>query len=256
MVFAEATHAGIIEEHEHKVIAGVVRLADRPVREVMTPRTDVDRISADASEEAVRDVLVNSPHTRLPVTGEDADDIIGVVQSRDIVAAQIGGRRLDLRDLMRKAEIVPDQLDAMDALEILRSSDVPMLLVYDEYGHFEGIVTPNDLLAAIAGEFASDQAQGSAPNIVTLEDGSMLVSGAMSADAMAEVLSIDLPDDRDYATTAGHVLHILRHLPEEGESFVDQGWRFEIVDMDGRKIDKLRVSLAKKASQIDAVEGL
>ena len=256
MVFAEATHAGIIEEHEHKVIAGVVRLADRPVREVMTPRTDVDRISADASEEEVRDVLVNSPHTRIPVTGENADDIIGVVQSRDIVAAQIGGRRLDLRDLMRKAEIVPDQLDAMDALEILRSSDVPMLLVYDEYGHFEGIVTPNDLLAAIAGEFASDQAQGSAPNIVTLEDGSMLVSGAMSADAMAEVLSIDLPDDRDYATTAGHVLHILRHLPEEGESFVDQGWRFEIVDMDGRKIDKLRVSLAKKASQIDAVEGL
>jgi putative hemolysin len=256
MVFAEATHAGIIEEHEHKVIAGVVRLADRPVREVMTPRTDVDRISADASEEEVRDVLVNSPHTRIPVTGENADDIIGVVQSRDIVAAQIGGRRLDLRDLMRKAEIVPDQLDAMDALEILRSSDVPMLLVYDEYGHFEGIVTPNDLLAAIAGEFASDQAQGSAPNIVTLEDGSMLVSGAMSADAMAEVLSIDLPDDRDYATTAGHVLHILRHLPEEGESFVDQGWRFEIVDMDGRKIDKLRVSLAKKASQIDTVEGL
>lgn len=256
MVFAEATHAGIIEEHEHKVIAGVVRLADRPVREVMTPRTDVDRISADASEEEVRDVLVNSPHTRIPVTGENADDIIGVVQSRDIVAAQIGGRRLDLRDLMRKAEIVPDQLDAMDALEILRSSDVPMLLVYDEYGHFEGIVTPNDLLAAIAGEFASDQAQGSAPNIVTLEDGSMLVSGAMSADAMAEVLSIDLPDDRDYATTAGHVLHILRHLPEEGESFVDQGWRFEIVDMDGRKIDKLRVSLAKKASQNDAVEGL
>lgn len=256
MIFAEATHAGIIEEHEHKVIAGVVRLADRPVREVMTPRTDVDRISADASEDEVRDVLVNSPHTRIPVTGENGDDIIGVVQSRDIVAAQIGGRRLDLRELMRRAEIVPDQLDAMDALEILRSSDVPMLLVHDEYGHFEGIVTPNDLLSAIAGEFASDQAQGSAPNIVTLDDGSMLVSGAMAADSMAEVLCIDLPDDRDYATAAGHVLHILRHLPVEGEFFIDQGWRFEIVDMDGRKIDKLRVSLAKKASLKDEVEGL
>jgi putative hemolysin len=256
MVFAEATHAGIIEEHEHKVIAGVVRLADRPVREVMTPRTDVDRISVNASEEEVRDVLVHSPHTRIPVTGENGDDIIGVVQSRDIVAAQIGGKRLDLHDLMRRAEIVPDQLDAMDALEILRSSDVPMLLVHDEYGHFEGIVTPNDLLAAIAGEFASDQAQGSAPNIVTLEDGSMLVSGSMAADAMAEALCIDLPDDRDYATAAGHVLHILRHLPEEGESFVDQGWKFEVVDMDGRKIDKLRVKLAKKASRNAIVEDL
>lgn len=256
MVFAEATHAGIIEEHEHKVIAGVVRLADRPVREVMTPRTDVDRISADASEEEVRDVLVNSPHTRIPVTGDNGDDIIGVVQSRDIVAAQIAGKKLDLRDLMRRAEIVPDQLDAMDALEILRSSDVPMLLVHDEYGHFEGIVTPNDLLAAIAGEFASDQAQGSAPNIVTLDDGSMLISGAMAADAMADALDIDLPDDRDYATAAGHVLHILRHLPEEGEAFTDQGWRFEVVDMDGRKIDKLRVRLAEKAIKTAAVEGL
>lgn len=256
MVFAEATHAGIIEEHEHKVIAGVVRLADRPVREVMTPRTDVDRISADATEDEVRDVLVHSLHTRIPVTGENNDDIIGVVQSRDIVAAQIQNNPLDIRALMRRADIIPDQLDAMDALEILRSSDVPMLLVHDEYGHFEGIVTPNDLLAAIAGEFASDQAQGSAANIVTLDDGSMLVSGAMSADAMAAALDITLDDDRDYATAAGHVLHILRHLPEEGEAFTDQGWRFEVVDMDGRKIDKLRVRLAEKASKSDAVEGL
>ena len=256
MVFAEATHAGIIEEHEHKVIAGVVRLADRPVREVMTPRTDVDRIAADASADAVRDALINSLHTRLPVTGEDIDDIIGVVQARVIVAAQMQGLPLDLRALMRRAEIVPDQLDAMDALEILRSSEVPMLLVHDEYGHFEGLVTPNDLLAAIAGEFASDQAQGSAPNIITLDDGSMLVSGAMSADAMAEALDIDLPDGRDYATAAGHVLHVLRRLPEEGESFTDQGWHFEVVDMDGRKIDKLRVHLVKKRKRNDAVEHL
>jgi putative hemolysin len=216
----------------------------------------VDRISVDATEDEVRDVLVHSLHTRIPVTGENNDDIIGVVQSRDIVAAQIQSKPLDIRALMRRADIIPDQLDAMDALEILRSSDVPMLLVHDEYGHFEGIVTPNDLLSAIAGEFASDQAQGSAANIITLDDGSMLVSGAMSADAMADALCITLDDDRDYATAAGHVLHILRHLPEEGESFTDQGWHFEVVDMDGRKIDKLRVRLAEKSRKKDAVEGL
>ncbi len=241
MVFAEATHVGLIEEHEHKVIAGVVRLADRPVREVMTPRTDIDTVSADASPDEVRTLLIESLHTRLPVAGEGTDNIIGVVQSRDIVAAILGGKTLDIRTLMRKAEIVPDQLDAMDALEILRSADVPMLLVHDEYGHFEGIVTPNDLLSAIAGEFASDQEQGSAPNIVTLDDGSMLISGAMAADAMADALDIALPETRDYATAAGHVLYVLRHLPNEGEAFDDQGWRFEVVDMDGRKIDKLRV---------------
>jgi putative hemolysin len=241
VVFTEATHAGIIEEHEHKVISGVVRLADRPVREVMTPRTEVDTISSDASPAEIRDRLLNSPHTRLPVMGDSVDDILGVVQARDIVAAQIEGRALDLKAMMRRAEIVPDQLDAMDALEILRKSEVPMLLVHDEYGHFEGIVTPNDLLAAIAGEFASDQEQGSAADIVALDDGSLLLDGGMSADAMAQALDIQLPEDRDYATAAGHVLHILRHLPEEGESFNDSGWRFEVVDMDGRKIDKLRV---------------
>lgn len=244
VVFAEATHAGIIEEHEHKVIAGVVRLADRPVREVMTPRTAVDWIAVDASADEVRDRLLHSLHTRLPVMGGSVDEVLGIVQSRDIVAAQLAGKPIDLQTLLRKAEIVPDQLDAMDALEILRSADVPMLLVHDEYGHFEGIVTPNDLLAAIAGEFASDQEQGSAANIVALDDGSMLIDGGMSADAMAEALDIDLPDDRDFATAAGFVLHILRRLPSEGDSFTEDNWHFQIVDMDGRKIDKLRVMRA------------
>ena len=245
VVFAEATHAGIIEEHEHKVIAGVVRLADRPVREVMTPRTAVDWIAVDATADEVRDRLIHSLHTRLPVMGDSVDQVLGIVQSRDIVAAQLADKLIDLQSLLRKAEIVPDQLDAMDALEILRSADVPMLLVHDEYGHFEGIVTPNDLLAAIAGEFASDQEQGSAANIVALDDGSMLIDGGMSADAMAEALDIDLPDDRDFATAAGFVLHILRRLPSEGDSFVEDGWHFQVVDMDGRKIDKLRVMRAK-----------
>lgn len=246
VVFAEATHAGIIEEHEHKVIAGVVRLADRPVREVMTPRTAVDWIAVDATAEEVRDRLLHSLHTRLPVMGGSVDEVLGIVQSRDIVAAQLAGKPIDLQMLLRKAEIVPDQLDAMDALEILRSADVPMLLVHDEYGHFEGIVTPNDLLAAIAGEFASDQEQGSAANIVSLDDGSLLIDGGMAADAMADALDITLPDDRDYATAAGFVLENLRRLPNEGDDFVEDGWKFQVVDMDGRKIDKLRVIRADK----------
>jgi putative hemolysin len=244
VVFTEATHAGIIEEHEHKVIAGVVRLADRPVREVMTPRTAVDWIAVDATEDDVRDKLLHSLHTRLPVMGGSVDEVLGIVQSRDIVAAQLAGKRLDLQALLRKADIVPDQLDAMDALEILRSADVPMLLVHDEYGHFEGIVTPNDLLAAIAGEFASDQEQGSAANIVSLDDGSLLIDGGMAADAMADALDITLPDDRDYATAAGFVLENLRRLPSEGDDFVEDGWKFQVIDMDGRKIDKLRVMRA------------
>lgn len=243
LIVAEASRSGVIEESERAIISGVVRLADRPVREVMTPRIDIDWIDADCDADQIRARLLETPHTRLPVAERSVEHVIGVVQSRDIVASIIRGETLDLRALMRQAPILPDQVDAMDALDVLRRADVPMAFVHDEYGHLEGIVTPADLLIAIAGEFASDADIGTDPALVEREDGSLLVSGSMAADALAERLGISLPEDRDYATVAGLSLAVLRHLPEVGESFISQGWRFEIVDMDGRKIDKLLVSV-------------
>jgi len=244
MVFADATRSGIIEEHERAVMAGVVRLADRPIREVMTPRTEIDWLDIDAKRGDIHKLLMESQHSRFPVAEHSVDEIRGVVQARDIVAAQLGGEELDLRKLMRPLEKVPDQLDALDVLEILRETEVPMILVHDEYGHFEGIVTPNDLLSSIAGEFVSDQDEKTQRSLIERADGSLLVSGAMAIDALAERLGIRLSEDRDYATVAGHALAQLRHLPEEGESFEDQDWIFEIVDMDGRKIDKLIVRVS------------
>ncbi|QIG81662.1 hemolysin family protein [Stakelama tenebrarum] len=242
LLVAEATKSGVIEEHERSIISGVVRLADRPVREVMTPRTDVDWLDVDLDDFGVREKLLDTPHTRLPVAEGSVDSVIGVVQARDIVAALCRAEPLDLRKLMRDAPVLPDQIDAMDALDALRAAEVPMGLVHDEYGHFEGIVTPADLLAAIAGEFVSDVDPDDDPDLVEREDGSLLVSGQMSADNLADRLEIELPEDRDYATVAGLALAHLKHLPEEGERFEEQGWRFEIVDMDERKIDKLLVA--------------
>ncbi|QHL90367.1 DUF21 domain-containing protein [Sphingomonas changnyeongensis] len=244
MIVAEASKSGVIEESERAIISGVVRLADRPVREVMTPRTDIDWIDVDADPEQIRARLIETPHTRLPVAEGSVDRIIGVIQSRDIVAAMLAGKPLDLRALMRPLRVVPDQVDAMDALETLRAAEAPMVLVNDEYGHLEGIVTPADLFIAIAGQFASDQDEGTDPAIVEREDGSLLISGSLAADALAERLGLRLAEDRDYATSAGFVLAVLRHLPVVGETFEEQGWRFEVVDMDGRKIDKLLVAPA------------
>ena len=242
LVVAEASKSGVIEEHERSIISGVVRLADRPVREVMTPRTEIDWLDCTLDEAGLRAQLLATPHTRLPVAEGSVDAVVGVVQARDIVAALFRGESLDLKRLMRKAPVVIDQIDAMDALTALRAADVPMALIHDEYGHFEGIVTPADLLAAIAGEFASDADPDEAPNVVEREDGSLLVAGTMAADALADRLGLDLPEDRDYATVAGLALAVLKRLPDEGESFVEQGWRFEVVDLDGRRIDKLLVS--------------
>jgi len=244
LIVAEASKSGVIEEHERSIISGVVRLADRPVREVMTPRTDVDWLDVDLDEESIRAALLATPHTRLPVAEGSVDNVIGVVQARDIVSALFRGEALDLRTLMRQAPVLPDQVDAMDALGALRQAEVPMGIVTDEYGHLEGLVTPIDLLAAIAGEFASDLDANESPMVVEREDGSLLVAGSMSADALAGRLELDLDEDRDYATVAGLALAVLKRFPTEGEHFETQGWRFEIVDMDGRKIDKLLVSRA------------
>jgi putative hemolysin len=244
LIFAEASKSGVIEESERAIISGVVRLADRPVREVMTPRTEIDWIDADAAPAVIREALLASSHSRLLVGEGTIENIIGIVQARDIVSVLLRKEPLSMRALLRTAPIVPDQVDAMDALETLRRADVPIALVHDEYGHFEGIVTPVDLLAAIAGDFASDQDSNDEPAIVEREDGSLLVSGWLAADALAERLSLTLSEDRDYATVAGFVLDVLKHLPETGEQFVEQGYRFEIIDLDGRKIDKILVSEA------------
>ena len=239
----EAETAGVIEAGERQMIAGIMRLADRRVRGVMTPRGEVDWIDAEAGEAAIRAHLARTPHTRLPVARGTVDDIIGVVQSRDVVQALIEGRPLDLVALARPAPVLPDVIDAVDAMEALRGAAIPMALVHDEYGHFEGIVTPADLLAAIAGAFMSDVDGHDGPPVVERADGSLLISGALPADEMAERLGLSLDDDRDYETVAGFVLAQLQHLPETGEVFNHDGWQFEIVDMDGRKVDKVMASL-------------
>ena len=244
MIFAEATRSGAIEEDERQIMTGIMRLADRPVREVMTPRIELDTINRKASEEELRAAIKESPHSLLPVADGSPDNIVGVVKVKDVLAVLLAGRKVQLAKLMRKAEIVPDQLDAMDALRLLQQTGVAMALVHDEYGHLEGVVTPADLLSAIVGNFASHQDEGDEPLLTLREDGSLLMAGALPVDALIDRLGLELPDDRDYATAAGFVLSVLKHLPHEGEHFTEQDWRFEVVDMDGRKIDKLLVSKA------------
>lgn len=241
LIVAEASKSGVIEESERAIISGVVRLADRPVREVMTPRKEVAWIPIDADPAALHEILATLPHSRMIVARDSIDDIVGVVQARHMVAALATGQAIDLASLARPAPVIPDQVDAMDALEALREAEVPLALVHDEYGHFEGIVSPADLLAAIAGDFKSDLHDNDGPALLEREDGSLLVAGWMSADQLAERLGIDLEQDRDYATVAGLALARLKHLPREGEQFDYAGWSFEVIDMDGRKIDKLLV---------------
>jgi putative hemolysin len=251
LVVAEAQTAGVLEESERAIISGVVRLADRPVREVMTPRTEVDWIDVSAKGKALRKALIATPHSRIPVADGSVENIVGVVQTRDLLDALLQGGELDLRKLARTAPVIPDLMDAMDALAVLRSADVPLALVHDEYGHFDGIVTPGSILAALAGAFRHDIEEGDEPDLLERDDGSYLLSGAASADVLADRLGIHLPADRDFSTVAGFALELLKHLPETGEKFSHDGWSFEIVDMDGRKIDKLIAARARRRRAVE-----
>ena len=242
MIFAEATRSGVIEEEGRAMMAGVMRLADRPVRELMTPRPEVHWIDRGATADQLRAKIADMPHALLPVAEGSPDNIVGVLKIREVLAALLEGASVEIGAMMRRVEVIPDQIDAMDALKVLQRAEVPMAMVHDEYGHLEGLVTPSDVLAAIAGTFVSHQDEGDEPMVVEREDGSLLIAGSMPADIMADRLCIDLPEDREYATAAGYVLAVLKRLPQEGEHFTDRGWRFEVVDMDGLRIDKLLVS--------------
>ena len=239
-IIAEAETAGVIEPGERKLISGVMRLGDRRVSAVLTPRTEVHWIDLTASDRAIRDILKSAQHSRLPV-GETVDTLIGVVQTRDLLAAALARKPLDIRKHIRTAPVVSDTADALDVLATLREADVPMALVHDEYGHFEGIITPADMLEAIAGVFRADAATDE-PEAFRRADGSWLLAGSLPVDEMAEHLAIALPERRDYETVAGFILALMGRLPACGEIVSAHGWHFEVVDLDGRRIDKVLAS--------------
>lgn len=239
MLVAEAETAGVIESDERSMIAGVLRLGDRTVRGLITPRTEVDWLDLNDDPAVLEAELLATHHSRLPVMKGDPDDIRGVVHVRDLLADLVAGKPLDIGSKLRKAPIVPDTLDALEVIKLLRDSEVPMAIVHDEYGHFEGIVTPADALDAIVGAFRSDEDE---PEGVQREDGSWLISGSMPFDEMADMLGLVPPANRSYETAAGFVLDLLQHLPATGEHVTSQGWRFEVVDLDGMRVDKILAS--------------
>jgi putative hemolysin len=238
---AEAESAGVLEPEERRMISGVLRLADRSVGGVMTPRLDIEMIDLSASVDEVRKAIATSQHSRLPAHHGSPNEVVGIIQAKDMLDAYLAGQAVDPKDFVRPAPIILETTDALDAVRILRESPVHIGLVYDEYGHFQGVVTTADILEAIAGAFQTDEGAAQ-PHAVQRADGSWLLEGAMPADEMAEILAIDLPPMRHYHTAAGFALDALGRLPQTGECFQALGYRFEVVDMDGRRIDKLMAS--------------
>jgi putative hemolysin len=240
-LIAEAESAGVIEPEERNMIAGVMRLADRPVRTVMIPRADVEMISVDETASTIARKFAGEGYSRFVVYEGSPDNIIGILQARDVAVALLRNRKPNVRQLVKQAPVIPDTVDALDVVSRLKEADVQFGLVYDEYGHFEGIVTTADILEAIVGAFQQEQ-HLSEPEIAERPDGSLLVAGWGPIDSLLQRLSLPVPKKLGYHTAAGFVLDRLGRLPKAGDHFDEGGYRFEVVDLDGRRIDKILVS--------------
>ena len=238
MLVAEGESSGSVEPQETRMIARVMRLGDRSVRALMTPRPEVDWVDLDLEPPAIWERLRASPHSRLPAARGGIDGAVGVLHTKDVLHQVTGGDGTDIAALVRAAPTVHDNADALDALEALRASPVDMAFVVDEHGTFEGLVTAADLLEAIAGQFTAHETEGE-PDAVRRDDGSWLLAGWKPADDMAELLKIALPGQRDYHTVAGFVLVKLGRFPRLGDTFEFGHWRFEVIDIDRRRIDKV-----------------
>lgn len=240
-LIAEAESHGVVESDERKMIAGVMRLADRSVRAIMTPRTDVDWLDVNEIRANIRKRLLETPHSLLPAGNGSVDQMVGVIRTRSALAGLLSRQAFDINAYVHPAPIVHDNADALDVLTTLKEAEIPMALVHDEYGDFEGVVTPADILETIVGVFKSD-ADEDEPASVQREDGSWLLAGYLPSDEMADILGVTLPETRDFETLAGFILSHMHHLPEVGEYIDALGWRFEVVDLDGRRIDKVLAS--------------
>jgi putative hemolysin len=237
-LIAEAEMSGTLEPRARGMISGVMRLSARSVEALMTPRVDVDTIDITLGSATIVEAVRASSHAQLPAFEGGDDHIIGILHAKDLLDSFIAGKAPDARRLVRPAPVVIETMSALDALDRLKDSPVAMALVQDEYGHFVGVVTPSDILEAIAGAFHTGEGPPQ-PDAIQRADGSWLIEGSMPADEVSELLGIAARPPGDYHTAAGMVLSVMRRLPNVGDAADAGGWRFEVVDMDGRRIDKI-----------------
>jgi putative hemolysin len=241
-MIAEGTRTGVFHTTERDMIDGVLRLADRSVRSVMTPRVEVVWIDLDDPEETIRLEIAESGHSRFPAGRRGLEEFDGVVHTKDLLDQLARTGTFDIAASLREPLVVHEGTQVLKLLELFRESPLHMALVVDEYGVVEGIVTPTDILSAIAGDLPEDL-QDVADAAVRRDDGSWLLDGMMGVDEAERLLERkNMRGDEDFETLAGFVLARLGQIPQTGDHFAWDGMRFEIVDMDGRRIDRVLVA--------------
>ncbi|POR48610.1 hemolysin family protein [Bosea psychrotolerans] len=244
LLIQASQEAGILQQTQQEVVERVLNIGDRRIGDIMTPRRDIEWIDADDSPAEILRTIRTCRHQQLLVGRGDVDEPLGMILKKDLLDQVLDGKTLDPMAVIREPMIVHESVPIFRVLDQFKKAPVRLAIVIDEYGSLEGIVTQTDLLEAIAGDLSD--AEGEEPDIVEREDGSLLLDGAMLAhDAFARLGFRPGSVEGDFHTIAGFALFQLGRLPEAGDHFDYEGWRFEIVDMDGKRIDKLLATTAR-----------
>lgn len=248
IMLQQGAQLGIFEPIEEEIVTQIFRLSDRRASAIMTPRTDIDWIDVEQSAQEVRDLLLASNHSRFPLAEESLDHVIGIVFVRDLLLQRMTESEIDLRSIARPALFLPESMTALDVIENLRESRSHIALIINEYGGLEGLVTISDVVEAILGAVESTGIDEDLP-VVQREDGSWLVDGMWPVDLFQSYFNLTaLPDQEelDYQTVGGMIMAILEQVPAVGNHAQIDGYRLEVVDMDGRRVDKVLVQKIEK----------
>jgi putative hemolysin len=247
-LIVEGEKAGVIEEEEREMIQGVMRLGDRSVKTIMTPRTEMVWLDPEQDRDELLKEIRESGHARFPVAKGDADEIVGIVQAKELFLHLAQTGRIDLTAVMHTPLFVPETMPVLRLLDAMKGNVVRMAIVSDEYGSVLGLVTATDLLESIAGDDALDHEDALSPPVLR-DDGSWLVDGMTPVDEFEQLVGVrGLNDNEGYSTVAGLVMHLMRAVPKEGDKIEHGMLTFEVVDMDGRRVDKV---LVRKAEPVD-----
>ncbi|MEN3931158.1 hemolysin family protein [Microvirga sp. W0021] len=244
LLVAASGEAGLLHEAQQEVANRIFNLGDRSISDCMTPRPEIIWIDADDTEEDILESIRECRHEQLVVSRGSVDNVIGVVGKRDMLDQILDKKKLDPLALVQEVPFIHESLPVLKVFERFKERPTRMAVVVNEYGTIEGIVTQADLLEAIAGDIAIEDEE---PEVTVREDGSLLMDGMMPVDEAFDVLQLgEKPEDGDFHTLAGFALYKLGRIPAAGDYFDWNGWRFEIIDMDGMRIDKLLLKQFQK----------
>ncbi len=241
----QGTQAGIFEAAEQDMVAGVFRLNDRRVYSLMTPRTEIVWLDVRDSPAEILAKMTEGPYSRFPVCQGNLDNVLGIVKSRELLTRSLAGQPIQLKDCLTPALFIPETTFASRALEVFKENNKKLVLVIDEFGGVTGLLTINDVLEEIVGDIETGE-----PQATQRQDGSWLLDGMLEVDEFKELFHLGgLPNEDDYETLGGFVMASLGRIPKTTDQFEWQGLRFEVVDMDGRRVDKVLVTtLAKRGT--------